>query len=791
MLRKTKRLAIIGIIGGCAIAGAPASAGEGIIGLVGGEGQNSTPALALVVPSSSISATLFDLSTSLDLLPSWGSAGKVFSCALNSSGSIGLVAGQQNGLHPSLALVIPSSTSAALFDLSVSLNSLPGWGTLGTADSCALNSQGSIGLVGGESGFAPALALVIPSSTSAALYDLSTSLKGLPGWGTSGEALGCALNSSGSIGLVAGEAHGAALALVIPSSTSAALYDLTTSLQSLPGWGSHNAAEAFSCALNSKGSLGLVAGVGQTGFDPALALVIPSSTSAALYDLSTSLKALPGWGTSGTAESCALNSSGSIGLVAGIGQGAAAPALALIILSSDPSATLFDLSTSLKALPGWGTSGTAESCALNSSGSIGLVAGTALGFTAPALALVIPSSTSATLYDLSTSLKGLPGWGTTGEALACALSSLTPTAIGPFGSELYTMMTESSALSAHVSYERMRKRLSHRPSSETAYLDVRKNRGRLFSKKPLEQVEVQPVEVGAQTDDLSPRDLHYPALSAEATYDIWLMPFGDLLHQKKQGSVPSFTNQVAGTLLGFDAEVGREGVIGGALGYAFDYVHYGQRSGHAKIHQETAVVYGSWNGNIGYVNGALWGGIYQVKNERHALFITSIGKMDGYLLSPHIEGGAVLRTPKDFFYIEPFGMVDWANSWRKSFGETGPVLNLDVPSHYTSMLRSEAGVRFYETITTGTLQILLVEKASYINQTPFRMGDKTVTFVGSDIPFSVAIGSTHTQNLGGAELHCWFIPLDPKSIYGSIDAEVEIGASFQSYLAFFTVGRRF
>ena len=282
-----------------------------------------------------------------------------------------------------------------------------------------------------------------------------------------------------------------------------------------------------------------------------------------------------------------------------------------------------------------------------------------------------------------------------------------------------------------------------------------------------------------------------PALSAEAPYDIWLMPFGDLLHQAKEGSLPSFTNQVAGGLLGFDAQCGREGVVGGSLGYAFDYVHYGEGLGHAKINQETAAVYGSWNGNIGYVNGALWGGIYQVTNERHALFFTSIGKIDGYLLSPHIEGGAVLRTPKDFFYIEPFGMVDWANSWQKSYRETGTPLVLDVPSRHASLLKCEAGLRFYETITIKTLQILLVEKASYINQTPFNMGDETVTFVGSDIPFPAAIGGTRTQNLAGIEVHCWFVPLKVKSFYGSIDAQGEFGSSFQSYLASFTIGRRF
>ena len=559
--RKFKSLAIIG---GCAIACTPASADQGSIGLVAGTGQNnSAPALALVIPSST-SAALYDLSPSLQNLPGWGTGGVADGCALNGTGSVGLVAGQgQDGFAPALALVIPSSTSAALYDLSTSLLDLPGWGTAGEALGCALNGIGSVGLVAGkgQNFYAPALALVIPSSTSAALYDLSTSLKNLPGWGTTSGALGCALNGAGSVGLVAGQGqnfNAPALALVIPSSTSAALYDLSTSLIDLPGWGTDGVADA--CALNGTGSVGFVAGRGQNNSAPALALVIPSSTSAALYDLSTSLKNLPGWGTGGEADACALNGIGSVGLVAGQGQNNTAPALALVIPSST-SAALYDLSTSLKDLPGWGTGSEAFGCALNGIGSIGLVAGQGQNNTAPALALIIPSSTSAALYDLSTSLKNLPGWGTTGFAFGCALNSLTPTTIGTYTSSvLYTMMTESSTLQAHASYERMRiQRLSRHPSSESAYL---------AEAEPPEQVK-------EQADDFSTRELHFPALSAEAPYDIWLMPFGDLLHQAKEGSLPSFTNQVAGGLLGFDAQCGKEGVVGGSLGYAFDYVHYG------------------------------------------------------------------------------------------------------------------------------------------------------------------------------------------------------------------------
>src|SRR5271156_537026 len=97
--RKFKRLAIIG---GCAIAGASALADQDTIGLVAGLGQNNNPTLALVFPSST-SASLYDLSTSLKNLPGWGTSFEAFGCALNGTGSIGLVAGLGQNGNPALA----------------------------------------------------------------------------------------------------------------------------------------------------------------------------------------------------------------------------------------------------------------------------------------------------------------------------------------------------------------------------------------------------------------------------------------------------------------------------------------------------------------------------------------------------------------------------------------------------------------------------------------------------------------------------------------------------------------
>ena len=145
---------------------------------------------------------------------------------------------------------------------------------------------------------------------------------------------------------------------------------------------------------------------------------------------------------------------------------------------------------------------------------------------------------------------------------------------------------------------------------------------------------------------------------------------------------------------------------------------------------------------------------------------------------------------KNYFSLELFGMLDWVNNWQSHFSETGPT-GLFVPEHYSSLLRSEAGARFYERLERSWGQVLFIEKLSYVNQTPFQLGDTSVSFAVSDLFFPVSMGSTQSQNLGAIEFHCLIVPERPNSFYGSIDLQGEFGSSFQSYFAAATIGRTF
>jgi len=47
--------------------------------------------------------------------------------------------------------------------------------------------------------------------------------------------------------------------------------------------------------------------------------------------------------------------------------------------------------------------------------------------------------------------------------------------------------------------------------------------------------------------------------------------------------------------------------------------------------------------------------------------------------------------------INPFVMVDWANNWQDEYEEEGNgPFNISEVDHYSWLLRTEAGIRFYQ-----------------------------------------------------------------------------------------------
>ncbi len=274
---------------------------------------------------------------------------------------------------------------------------------------------------------------------------------------------------------------------------------------------------------------------------------------------------------------------------------------------------------------------------------------------------------------------------------------------------------------------------------------------------------------------------------------IWTTSFGDHVHFKERGKIPSFSNEIGGILAALDYHE-PDLLLGGALGYAFNYIHYGEGQGHGHLQEETACFYSAFKKSVARIQAVLWGGYYQVYNERHVLsVITSTAHFSGWILAPQVEIALPFAlTHNRLGWIEPFVMMNWVNGWQDHFTEKGASgFNLVMKSLYSSLLQSELGLRFYEHFDYSWGRFSLVEKLSYVNQVPFHIRRANTYFLIPTSPFPIETGNSRIQNLGGIQLCGQFSPNNSSYPSGSLSFQGLLGSSYQSYFVNLEVRKNF
>lgn len=606
---------------------------------------------------------------------------------------------------------------------------------MGNIFSVGINASG-IGIIGGSSmGPQAYAALVAPNGI---LTELSGG--GFPSIG--GDILSVAINHSG-IGLIGGDSTSdsgpAYAALVAPDGT----------LTQLSGGGFPSVTGIIdSVAINESG-VGIIGGFDGTGTQPAYAaLMAPDGT----------LKQLLGGkfpSISGNILTVAINASG-VGLIGGESFLGLQPAYAALVA---PDGTLIDLSGA--GLP---KSGSIDSVAISDAG-IGLIGGEDFTSPDPAyLALVAPNGTLTQLSGV-----GFPSVNGFIDSVATFLAP--PSTIGPYSSALNIQLAASYGLSSH--------------------LGMRTCEKILFSQQ--ETCPPTPISDSLIHPEIeTPEPAEPPSCDWQPTnYEIWMEPFGNYLYQKGSGPIPAFSNKIAGTLAGFDYHTGSF-LVGGALGYGYNSIHYGQSLGRGQIREELACVYTSYVRPYFYFNAVLWGGLYQVKNVRHSLFglITSRAHTRGWLFTPHVEiASPIALSNHPWCIFQPFVMLDWTKSWQKRFSEHGSSgFNLVIKRQYNELVRSEGGLRIYQDFARRFGQIILEEKISYVNQMILRTKRVESFFIGSISTFPVAVNSLKPQNLVGTEFRVGFFSYSQRKPYAILDFCGEFGSSYQSYFTSVELG---
>jgi len=249
-------------------------------------------------------------------------------------------------------------------------------------------------------------------------------------------------------------------------------------------------------------------------------------------------------------------------------------------------------------------------------------------------------------------------------------------------------------------------------------------------------------------------------------FTVWFDAIGALAYQKAQSQTPAFNPVTGGAIFSFDAKIAEKVRVGTSLAYLFTHVHEKKGAGYSDINQEDLFLYASWEGSHFYADGAIGGGLFQthqVRNiEMSGFHFKSSSNPDGWQLIPHFEFGynGHLSKGATRASYNPFIMLDWGNAWQSGYHEKGSgPFNAAQKHHYSSLLRTEVGLRLFETFLFDSWNLVLEEKASYVNTESFHTGRVHAFLIGSPGAFTVTTLNS-SQNLGVAQFAMTFDPLN-------------------------------
>lgn len=491
----------------------------------------------------------------------------------------------------------------------------------------------------------------------------------------------------------------------------------------------------LSVDINDSGNA--IIGGQDNGFQDAYAALIDSSGVATAITGAQ----FPASGTGSQINSVAINSSGAA-VIGGLQNGLADPYAVLVF----PNNKIVSLSGDVPQAGGF-----IQTVAINEAG-VAMLGGVDNGLNDVYLAVVSPSG-------VATKLSGAVLPIGSGVIKDVAIGPTIPSSWGPGSSFANTIFAFSS--------------------------DLLPNHMHWHQRAPREKTNA---EVGLLAD-ASPW-IRHKSINPHTNYSVWGSVLGDYAHQKKNSKIPAWTQWLGGAFLGFDYWGLRDMLFGCGAGYAYSHVTMSE-TGHANSNQEFVTFYGSLAQKIFYIDWAVWGGFYQLSNERVTIApLTATANTKSWFALPHFELGFPFSWEK--FAIIPFGMIDWANDWQDSVHEKGRSgLNLIISSQYTSLLRSEIGLRLFQIFRFNSGDFLLKEKASYVNKAPFHAAPVATFFVGSISSFTIDIFNRQMDNLGAVEFGLEYVPRKSRWPYVALDYQGEFGSSFQTHFLSLEIGKDF
>lgn len=734
--------------------------------IIGGQGQTGSAYAALVSSSGEVTPLIIAGMPAIH--------GIINSAAINSSGN-GIIGGRDT-TGPIYAALVPPSGNPLV---PLVFSDLVAAG--GIINGVSINDSGN-SLIGGRAFYdlQPAYAASVSSSGVLTPLDL------IGGIATTGQILSVAINSSGN-GLIGGRdltgSGPAYAALVSPSSNVTPL--------TLTG-GVATTGEILSVAINSSGN-GLVGGQDLGSGAAYAALVSPSGTV-------TPLTLTEGMATNGVINNVAINPAGN-GIIGGQDLNGSQPAYAALISTSGTV-------TPLTLGNGMAVNGNIFSVAINAEGN-GIIGGWNLTGSQPGYAALVSSSGKVIPLTLTGGI-AVSGWI---NSVALPLFRKIPTAslsgnnlifanyINEFAPEdafyFIPANLDGTLNTALQSAAPTRNGISIYTASCNLF-DLTASFASHIRNQPSERF-LQQKKSSTVTENALPSEELLTSLSLQKKeptnsllnnpFSIWFEAVGAFAYQKSQQQTVGFNPTTGAAILAFDRMIMPQLRVGGGISYLLTHIHEKEDLGHSNIHQEEAFIYSSWDNQQFYVDMLVMGGALQIDQIRNikmtGFSFRSSSHPKGWQLLPHLELGfkkSLWNQPKtNKFCLNPFVMLDWANAWQESYQEKGDSpFNAAQKAYYGSLLRTEAGFRFYETLFFKSWNFSIQEKISYVNTQSFNGGKVNAFLVGSSGSFTVETLSS-TQNLGVAQFAMSFDPLNACYPTSTFFYQGEFGVQYQSH----------
>jgi autotransporter-associated beta strand protein len=287
----------------------------------------------------------------------------------------------------------------------------------------------------------------------------------------------------------------------------------------------------------------------------------------------------------------------------------------------------------------------------------------------------------------------------------------------------------------------------------------------------------------AKPDQIVPQGSIRKAAREEKNWDVWADGFDECLHGPTDSQNPAFNTNLYGVLLGAEKWL-PHGMVGFGAGYADARVSEKHDLGIGKLRDYTAFLYGSAYWNNWYFDLGAFGSFLKIHSERNFLrpLVQTGAVSDHHAIQATLHFATGYDFPTTWGTFEPFGFADWVVQTENKFEETGSPYDMRLRSRKLSMLRSEAGLHYYQNWKSAWGMCIMKETFAYVNKAPFGVGEMEAAIIG--VP-GIFLQNSYTtvENLfhGGVQVFMTrSVEGNKTAPFFSLSYDVEVGSGYLS-----------